>query len=363
MQLKIVKMKTKLLCSLLLLSAVTNSLFSQTPAGKEEFEKKQKEKTVIKPPAYDSTETLEEQYKLENQYQFIGLQLYLPPIINPEAGPIVFSKAGNGLKGNKNYTIIDILQGNPEEQLQKKNAVIQSGYRYKQFNSPQWKDLIVFVVFVLRDNNNKDSLNSALLYWVVSQSKTPPYSNSYFNSFIAIPYLVKQKQLYENQEVIKISDKSKWICSEAAVLKNWNTDIKDSTYEILCQLKNDKGIQILMKPPTNLDKLGRSFMTEKEFIRLDHADRNQKEAMYKAESEKKEKHKAECINKFGQHFGELAAQGNIEIGMTADMCKAAWGAPWNNDKATNSKGTIEHWFYNWKYKLYFENGILVKIEH
>src|ERR1017187_3098741 len=111
------------LISLIVLLFVNDSfIFSQVATGKEE-------KGVMKPPAYDSTKAFEEQYKPENQYQFIGLQLFLPPIVNPEAGPIVFAKYGNGLKGNKYYTIIDILQGDAIEQLKQKNLINQCGNR------------------------------------------------------------------------------------------------------------------------------------------------------------------------------------------------------------------------------------------
>ena len=189
---------------------ITIHLHSQVTSGKEELKKKQEEKSVLKPPSYDSTKTLEEQYKLANQYQFIGLQLFLPPVVNPEAGPILFSKHSNSLtKGNKYYTIIDILQGDAIEQLKQKNLINQCGYRYKDFNSPQWKEMIIYTVFVLKDNNKNDSLNNAPLYWVVSQSKIPPYTCSYFNSFITVSYFEKQKQLYLHQNVINLSDKCK----------------------------------------------------------------------------------------------------------------------------------------------------------
>jgi|ERR1035437_2436962 hypothetical protein len=362
-------MKKTLFVYLLLFLFIITHLHSQGASGKKVSKKEQEEKSVLKPPAYDSTQTLEEQYKLENQYQFIGLQLFLPPIVNPDAGPIVFSKKGFGFeKGNKYYTIIDILQGNAIEQLKQKNLINQCGSRYKDFNSPQWKEMIVYVIFVLKDNNKNDSLNNAPLYWVVSQSKIPPYTCSYFNSFIIVPYFEKQKQIYLHQDVINLSDKSKWVCNEVVFIKSKDVASQDSTYDVYCLLKNDKGEQVQQRPPS--EKYGRTFITEKEYIRLDHANRNQKEELIKAENDKKEKHKSECISRFGQHKGELIAQSKIEIGMTTEMCKVAWGAPWDISpegmdahKTTTSSGTKEVWFYNWKYKLYFKNGILVKVEH
>ncbi len=355
-------MKKVFFIYLVLILFATKELYSQVAIGKQEVDKKQEEKVVLKPPTYDSTKTLEEQYKLENQYQFIGLQLFLPPVINPEAGPIVFSKDGKGFeKGNKYYTIIDILQGDFTKQLIQKNAINQCGYRYKDLNSLKWKDMIIYVVFVLKNNDKKDSLNNAPLYWVVCESKKPPYSYSYFNAFIAVPYFEKQKQLFQNQDVINLSDKSKWFCKEVTLLKSRDNDNQDSTYDIFCLLTNNKSEQMQLRPPS--EKFGRSFITEKEYIRLDHADRNQKEQFFKTENDKKEKYKLECTSRFGQHKGELIAQNKIEIGMTTEMCKVAWGTPWDSSKTTTSSVTKEIWFYNWKYNLRFEKGILVKIEH
>ncbi|HED38293.1 MAG TPA: hypothetical protein ENI76_08640 [Ignavibacteria bacterium] len=353
-------MKIKLIFSLSLLFAATNFLCAQVTTGKVEFKKIQKESVFPRPPSYDSTKTLEEQYTSKNQFQFIGLQLFLPSVINPKAGPIVFSKYSNGFtKGNRYYTVIDILQGNITKQLKQKKVINISGYRYKDFNSPQWKDLIIYAVFVLKENNKNDSLNNAPLYWVIAQSKQPPYSCSYFNSFIAVPYFVKQKQLYQNKEVIYLSNKSKWLCKEVTLLKSRYNDCKDSTYAVSCVLINNKGKRMQLRPPPS-SKYG-SFITEKEYNRLDHANRNQREELIKTENTKKEKYKSESINKFGQHFGELIAQHNIEIGMTAEMCKAAWGTPWKIDKTTTLSGSKEIWFYNWKYRLYFKNGLLEKV--
>ena len=82
--------------------------------------------------------------------------------------------------------------------------------------------------------------------------------------------------------------------------------------------------------------------------------------MLKEETERKEKRKAECVNKFGKQKGELVALEKIEIGMTTEMCKESWGTPWDVSQASTTKET---WFYNWKYTLHFEKGSLVKIEH
>jgi hypothetical protein len=347
-------MKVKLLLGISLLFIASNFIYAQvTFAAKEE-------KVYVKPPGYDSTKTFEEQYTLANQYQFIGLQLFLPPVINPEIGPIAFSKKGSDFeKGNRSYTITDILKGNAIAELKQKKVVNLCGYKFKDLNSSVWQDMIIHAVFVLKDNNKHDTLNNAPIYWVVCENKQAPYCSSYFNSFISNPYFEKQKQLFQNQAVIKLNDKSKWLCKEVTLLKSKGSNNQDSTYDVMCLLKNDKGEQLQLRPPS--EKYGRSFITEKQYIWLDHANRNEKEELIKAENERVEKHKTECISKFGQRKGALVAQNKIEVGMTEEMCQTAWGMPWDISKTKTSTTTKELWFYNWKYNLYFENKVLVKI--
>jgi hypothetical protein len=351
--------KTILFSTLLAISLLnTSGLRSQS----KERETEREHPGVIRPASYDSTKSLEEQYKPENQYEFIGLQLYLPPVINPQAGPVVFSKHSKDfVKGNRYYTITDILQGDAAAEIRQKKLINQCGYRYKDLETPQSKELIIFTVFVLRDNDKTDTLNNAPLYWLVCESKIQPYSCSSFNSFISTPYFEKQKQLYLNQDVIQLSDKSRWVCKNVSLVKCADKTGTDSIYDIFCLLVNSKGEQMQLRPPS--EKYGRNFMTWKEYDRMDHADRNMKMEMYKEDNEKKEKRKADCISKFGQANGELVAAYQIKTGMTEAMCLEAWGKPWDITKSTNKTGTKEIWHYNWKYNLHFEKGVLMRFDH
>jgi hypothetical protein len=353
-------MKLKVLFSLFLMKTIF--LFSQVTPIQISFPPKNGDEPLLKPPVYDSTRTLEEQYKLESQDQFIGLQLFLPPVVKAEEGPVVFSKASSGFeKGNKFYTITDILQGNYPEQLKQLKSVNQCGYKYKDPDAWPKQDLIIYTVFVLKENSSADSSVKTPLYWVVCQSKLTSCDYSSFNAFLAMPYFEKQKKTYQHQSVIRLSDKSKWLCTDVKLMKGLNGECRDSTYQVFCLLSNDKGEELRLSPPS--EKSGGSFMTEKEYIRLDHANRNQKEELFREEKEKEEKHKAECIRRFGQHNGELVALSRIEPGMTAEMCRVAWGTPWDISQSNTSAGNKEVWFYSWRYKLYFEEGLLVKTEH
>jgi len=346
------KIKLILIISFLL---VGSCLYSQDTTSREE-------KTFLKPASYDSTKTLEDQFESQNRFQFIGLQLYLPVVIDAFNGPILFAKHNKGTeKGNKNYTVTDVLTEDSISILKHNNVSCFCGFRFKNLDSLKLQDLIIYGIFVLRENGKLDSLNSSPVYWIVTQRKQAPFSCSYFNSFISLPYYEKLKRIYKNQEVIVISDKSKWLCKNVNLFKTFDYDCKDTIFDVFCVLENLRGEQMRLRPSS--DKYGRNFMTVKEYDWLDHANRNEKEIMLKAEQYEKEKFLTECSEKFGKQNGELVAASKIAIGMTTEMCKAAWGTPWNISKITTLLGTKETWSYNWKYNLTFENGKLIKIEH
>ncbi|HXC03605.1 MAG TPA: hypothetical protein VNZ86_02565 [Bacteroidia bacterium] len=316
---------------------------------------------VSRPSLCDSTKTMEEQFTPENSELFIGLELYLPPVLHHDSGPVLFSKDSTGGDiDNRYYSIISVLKGDAREQLKQLKAVNRCGTRYKDLLKSQWDDLIIHTVFVLREKKT-DLSHPTLLYWVVCQSKYPPYCYSNFDAFFPTAYFEKQKQVYLNQEVILLRDKSKWMCIDVSVLGNRDTNSHETSYALYCVLKNEKREQLQLTP--SWDPAKRSFMTAQEYDRLEHANRNQKEQLFQAEKDKKEKFEAECTSRFGTRKGSLIAEGKIEPGMTTDMCKTAWGAPWDHSKTTAPGGTKETWSYNWNYTLLFENGALVTIRH
>jgi hypothetical protein len=317
---------------------------------------------IAKPPGYDSTQTLEAQYKPENQYAFIGLQLYLPPVLNAEAGPILFSRQATGAdKGNRYYTITGIVHGDAATFISKEKLVNQCGYRFRDLKSEQGKELIVFTIFELRDTCTQDTLRRKPLYWIVCQSKLAPYSASYFNAFIPIPYLEKQKQIYLHQPVILLSDKSSWLCTGLSLLRCPGGMGSDSVYDVFCQLTNTTGNHLVLQPPSL--KRGRELLTAKEYDRMMHADRNMKMKMIQDANEQKAQRLDSCIRRFGKLPGELVAQHQIKTGMTAEMVQEAWGSPWEIDQSTYSKTGKIAWKYNWKYTLWMEKGMLIRIEH
>ena len=96
----------------------------------------------------------------------------------------------------------------------------------------------------------------------------------------------------------------------------------------------------------------------------------QKEAMLLAEQQKqiedqqaKQERKLNLIKKFGKERAEQIFQHKVQIGMTADMCREAWGEPDNINRTTGSWGVHEQWCYDWGGYLYIENGKLAAIQN
>ena len=81
-----------------------------------------------------------------------------------------------------------------------------------------------------------------------------------------------------------------------------------------------------------------------------------------AQQERVKKHKQDIINKYGSETGNLINNGRIAIGMTKDMCREAWGTPMNSYRTRTSNKQQEIWHYNYKTRVYFLNGKIVRID-
>jgi len=292
-------------------------------------------------------------------------------------------KNNNDLIGNKYYQIIDIIYGKSlntlfkldlyctlisEETKVKKNEIIdlKKNIRLNASN----------VAFVLLDLESSDTV----YYWEKGQNK-----------FILVSYFVKQKELFENRNLInqsgfstrdvrvkinsednygntvlkekevKVSYGSKWLCKEVTVL--------EQTGKMVYLLVNENGDMIA------IDNLNKSykFILESELIKQEQEKQllaEQLEAKRKKElQEEKERErvffenrKRECISKYGVKNGELIANNKVKIGMTKEMCEMAWGKPMWINKTTTEYGLYENWHFGFTKSLHFENGILNRIE-
>lgn len=212
--------------------------------------------------------------------------------------------------------------------------------------------------------------------------------------FILVPYFSKKKQLYDKKVFLALTDEngnsmsaidistnkkinvkslSKWTCEvnllkQSQVYPNGNDE-----YKLFYILRNELNETIVKDIPSQRN-YGLRFILEDEYIALEKEKqlkkdellaKKKKEEQQRIEKERivKQKHYQYCINKFGQLNGNIIAQGKVKIGMSKEMCKVAWGKPFDIYKTTTKYGISETWYYSWKYSLQFEDGLLAIIEN
>jgi hypothetical protein len=71
-----------------------------------------------------------------------------------------------------------------------------------------------------------------------------------------------------------------------------------------------------------------------------------------------EKRKNEILKKYGSTNGQKILDGKIWLGMTSEMAKESWGAPYDINRTAGSFGVREQWVYKNDQYLYFEDSIL-----
>lgn len=81
------------------------------------------------------------------------------------------------------------------------------------------------------------------------------------------------------------------------------------------------------------------------------------------EQRQKAERKARLTKKYGKTYADLILQGKVRIGMTAEMCREAWGTPDDINRSSGSWGVHEQWCYDWGGYLYMENGKLTSIQN
>ena len=68
------------------------------------------------------------------------------------------------------------------------------------------------------------------------------------------------------------------------------------------------------------------------------------------------------IAKYGDEKGDIIADKQIATGMTTEMVRDAWGRPLNTYRSTTKYGQSEVWCYNYKTRVYFYDGKVVRID-
>ena len=117
---------------------------------------------------------------------------------------------------------------------------------------------------------------------------------------------------------------------------------------------------------SDLEKYVAAYNKKEQERQLSEEARQRQEAEERAASAaayKKEaaKHKQELLAKYPADIVEKILNHKVQIGMTMEMCREAWGYPYGGKTSiTNSLGTAETWFYG-SSSLTFVNGKLGSI--
>ena len=92
----------------------------------------------------------------------------------------------------------------------------------------------------------------------------------------------------------------------------------------------------------------------------DRQRRNQQ--IEKRKQEQSHLFKQQMIGKYGAEKGNLVGNHQISIGMITEMVRDAWGRPLNTYRTTTKYGKSEVWCYNYKTRVYFYDGKVVRID-
>lgn len=68
-------------------------------------------------------------------------------------------------------------------------------------------------------------------------------------------------------------------------------------------------------------------------------------------------------SKYGTEMASVIAEHKVKIGMTQEMCREAWGTPYETYTTTTAAGSTQIWIYGYKTRLYFVNNRLNIIQN
>lgn len=208
--------------------------------------------------------------------------------------------------------------------------------------------------------------------------------------FIILGYYEKQKQkhvgksflaqnIYGNAipetfdintgQAIKILHGDEWLCKSLDYL---NTGL--SYYQLFLTFSNNSGAEIkvrirkikgdassILDMDNFIDK--EKYLKEQELAKLSLEEKKKKEqeSTYNHQLERK-KWETNILSKYGDNYGNLIIANKVVLGMTQEMCAAAWGQPYDKNITIVSGLTHEQWVYSYKTYLYFDNGKLTGIQ-
>lgn len=193
--------------------------------------------------------------------------------------------------------------------------------------------------------------------FVYSKNIKSPYNNQYATATKDV----------NTGELVKLVKGGKWTCTALQLVDD------DYFMRLYYVFTNDKGNEIMVRQEDSWktdDEINVAFFNafkEKSVYERDLLAaevRAQKIAAEKAALRKAdEQRRAANIAKYGAEIGGLINAEKVRIGMTAEMCRASWGSPYEINTTITAGGRHEQWVYSMKTYLYFDNGILTGIQN
>lgn len=210
--------------------------------------------------------------------------------------------------------------------------------------------------------------------------KTFIYQHTYYDEVCSndrFNYLINFQTKKYNKD---IRENTVWKCVDIAAYNITNQEIDISDYENRCPiilvLENDS----LGKYYAYIENKGGKAFSETKycFWAQDKGHEEERLPLYlgkfldleqQAYIEKKGKEEKQyfaaqnkrMIAKYGKYWGKLVAEGQLEIGMTKQMCRDSWGEPQSINRTSTQYGNHEQWVYATIY-VYFDNGKITAIQ-
>ena len=408
-------MKYRILFSLLLL-VVLKKVNGQIEVSSVTRPTEQKE--VEKPEPYDSFYNF---LDIKNDYQQIGLEIFFPKWNKKKFSKrtsqsewmsrYIFSKDSSDLiLDNKKYIVLKIIKNNYtglkddiRDNLFSSNYLLSyENNDSDNFNIYKSTNLIQEKIYLLKSLATGDSIYYAT-------SKENPWDDWDYSSykqatqFILVPYFEKLKNIYDGKfmtnikgdivrrdfytnKKITIQKNSEWKCSVKVLDVDYHQGIfflfSNNENTIACRdeyrreydneiydLKNGRLNDINSYPDegycdfklSNIVKEEQRKAKLQQSILLSEQKREERQRLLSQQNAIKI-HLDICVSNYGEELGKIIASGRVRIGMTKEMCKTAWGEPYNTNKTIQASGTTEIWWYYGLEKfLTFSNGVLVRI--
>jgi len=212
------------------------------------------------------------------------------------------------------------------------------------------------LIYKLKEKNNQEITYVIGGTFILTSYYTKIDNTIKANTFVAKKYY-NGKKVPISDDYVPIEKGSEWtgkltLLREKDLWMDYDLnsyDAFDIKYMVI--LNNGKDtILVYLSKDDNYENLQSMFVT-KEF---------QKQQKQKANNESKKQLEI-LTKKYGEKYAKLISQKKVKIGMTKEMCLAAWGPTLNRRKYTDSSGEIEVWKYLGLGKLFFKNGKLYSI--